>query len=195
MHKSEAHKALKMREHYALQLFGEHDYRAIVAHPALDIGYRGSEGARPLPGFLGLELGDPFYDTGATLPYANHSFMTVHSSHVLEHTTDPHKFIRECFRVLNLHGHLILTVPHQYLYEKKQKLPSHWNKGHHRFYTPSSLLWEVERALAPNTYRVLWCRDNDWDYNYKIGPDKHAEGCYEIELVLRKIKPPEWSLA
>jgi len=50
-------------------------------------------------------------------------------------------------------------------------------------------------SLRPNTYRVRHLRDNDDGYSYGIGPEMHAGGGYEIELVVQKIAPPAWELA
>ena len=46
-----------------------------------------------------------------------------------------------------------------------------------------------------NTYRIRHLRDNDQNYRYTIGPEAHAAGGYEIELVVEKIERPEWDLA
>jgi hypothetical protein len=49
--------------------------------------------------------------------------------------------------------------------------------------------------LQPNTYRVRHLRDNDENYTYHIGPEAHAGGGYEIELVVQKIDKPKWNLS
>jgi hypothetical protein len=36
--------------------------------------------------------------------------------------------------------------------------------------------------------------DDDWDYAYDVDPKGNPKGCYEIELVVEKIKPPAWDL-
>jgi hypothetical protein len=63
-----------------------------------------------------------------------------------------------------------------------------------RFYTPASLLRELEECLKPNSYRVRHLSDNDFGYAYGLTPDRHALGCYEIELVVEKIESPSWTL-
>ena len=93
----------------------------------------------------------------------------------------------EWFRVVRVGGFIVLTVPHHYLYEKKHCLPSRWNADHKRFYTPASLLMDVESALESNTYRVRSLLDNDTGFNYSINSLEHSVGCYEIELVIEKI--------
>ncbi len=50
------------------------------------------------------------YD-GQTLPFENNSFDLVYSAFVLEHTTDPTRFLSEAIRVLQPRGHLVLLCP------------------------------------------------------------------------------------
>lgn len=162
----------------------------------LDIGYRGYEDmdvVPVLPEAIGVDLNYPGYD-GKRLPFADGTVDTVYNSHTLEHIPEAEEAIREWFRVLKVGGFLVVTVPHQYLYEKRTMLPSRWNMDHKRFYTPSKLLAEVERALPPNSYRVRRLVDDDEDYSYQVPPTQHAGGAYQIELVLEKIQQPAWEL-
>jgi uncharacterized protein YcsI (UPF0317 family) len=57
------------------------------------------------------------------------------------------------------------------------------------------LAGEFEQALVPNSYRVRHLVENDEGYDYGIPPEQHPAGCYEIELVIEKIRPPDWSVA
>ena len=161
----------------------------------LDIGYRGAlPDALPImPQAIGVDLDYPGYD-GRRLPFPNGSQDAVYTSHCLEHITDFAGALRDWFRVLRVGGYLVVVVPHKFLYEKKKGLPSNWNSDHKRFYTPASLLAEIEKALTLNTYRVRHMNDNDLGYDYSIGPKLHSVGCYEIELVIEKIDPPAWDL-
>lgn len=162
----------------------------------IDVGYRGGyDDAVPIfPHAIGVDVDFPGYD-GATLPFPGDSVDTVYSSHMLEHVADYRATIRDWHRVLRFGGFIVCIVPHQFLYEKKSTLPSLWNPDHKRFYTPASLLREFEESLEPNTYRVRHLCDNDGGYTYDIGPEAHGGGGYEIELVVQKIKGPEWQLA
>jgi SAM-dependent methyltransferase len=161
----------------------------------LDIGYRGArkDAVPVLSTAIGIELDYPGYD-GKTLPFPDESQEYVFASHVLEHIVDYKQAIQEWMRVLRTSGHLVICVPHMFLYEKKWDLPSRYNADHKRFYTPGSLLIEVENSLKPNTYRIAHLRDNDDGYNYSIPPEKHCAGACEIELVIEKIKPPTWEI-
>jgi SAM-dependent methyltransferase len=158
----------------------------------LDIGYRGYTDAEPIVRHaIGVELDYPGYD-GRTLPFGDETQDAVFASHCLEHIEDYQNAIREWHRVLKIGGFMVVAVPHKFLYERRTGLPSRWNEDHKRFYTPASLLAEIEESLPPNTYRVRHCNDNDFEYDYAIPPTEHAGGCYEIELVLERIVPPVW---
>jgi SAM-dependent methyltransferase len=161
----------------------------------LDIGYRGylHEATPIVPQAIGVDLEYPGYD-GKTLPFGDGTQDAVYSSHCLEHIEDYVGALREWHRVLRIGGFLVISVPHQFLYEKKFALPSRWNRDHKRFYTPASLMSEVEAALAPNTYRLRHLIDNDLHFNYSIPPERHSGGCYEIEMVLEKIREPAWKI-
>ena len=161
----------------------------------LDIGYKGyiDDVVPIVPAATGVELDYPGYD-GVTLPFDEGSQDAVFASHCLEHITDFHNAFRDWHRVLRPGGFLIIMVPHKFLYEKKVDLPSNYNGDHKRFYTPSSLMKEVEASLPPNSYRLRHLVDNDAGYDYALPPGRHSGGCYEIELVIEKIAPPAWTL-
>lgn len=161
----------------------------------LDIGYAGyTSGCRPiLPTAIGIDKDYPGYN-GLRLPFEDNSQDYVYSSHCLEHITDYFSTIREWHRVTRVGGYIVIIVPHKFLYEKKQSLPSRWNEDHKRFYTPGSLLQEVERALQPNSYRIRYLEDGDRDFNYNLPPETHSAGQYEITLVIEKINIPDWNI-
>jgi hypothetical protein len=102
--------------------------------------------------------------------------------------------IREMYRITKFGGNIVIIVPHSYLYEKKATPPSLWNLGHHRFYTPKSLIGEIQGALKPNSYRLVYLADNDDCFDYKLEPDKHSFGSFEIECVIKKIEKPTWDV-
>jgi SAM-dependent methyltransferase len=160
----------------------------------LDIGYEGYlDDVRPItPAAIGVGLSYPGYD-GRTLPFNEGSQDAVFVSHCLEHIDDYRNAIADWFRVLRIGGHLIIAVPHQYLYERSLNLPSNFNLDHRRLYTPASLMREVEEALDPLCFRVRLLQDNDRGFDYSIGPKKHAAGCYEILLVIERIERPKWA--
>lgn len=161
----------------------------------LDIGFAGYiPDVEPiLPNCQGVDINFPGYD-GKTLPFPDNSQDYVYSSHCLEHIADYKNAIRDWYRVVKIGGHIVTVVPHQFLYEKKKKLPSRYNEDHKRFYTPASLLQEFEQALEPNSYRVRFLEDGDFGFDYSIPPEKHSGGEYEITLVIEKIQKPDWEI-
>ena len=162
----------------------------------LDIGYKGYlEDVVPIAeGAIGVELDYPGYD-GITLPFADGTQDAVFASHCLEHIEDYQNAIRDWFRVLKTGGFLVVMVPHQFLYEKQLAKPSRFNEDHKRFYTPASLMTEIETSLVPNTYRLRHLADNDQGFDYGLAPGRHSGGSYELEIVVEKIPEPFWQLA
>lgn len=170
--------------------------RYVTGPNVLDIGFKGYENdiVPIVEGAIGIDLDYPGYD-GSTLPFPDESQDAVYSSHCLEHIPNYQQVIQDWYRVTKVGGHIITVVPSAMLYERKRRPPSrwaHWN--HQRFYTPGVLLAEFERALTPNTYRVRHLAENDARYRYDLPSDHHPDGCYEIELVIEKIRPPTWGL-
>ena len=145
-------------------------------------------------GGYGIDLVEPsaiahdqdICDATEMTAYVDSSFDYAHASHVLEHLWDPETAIQNWMRILRTKGHLIICVPHKDLYERKPGLPSRWNGDHKRFYTPGSLLGEIERALAPLSYSLVYCKDlrEGW---VPVSPMTHASGEYSIECVLQKL--------
>ncbi|MCW2387636.1 putative SAM-dependent methyltransferase [Sphingobium sp. B11D3B] len=183
----------EVRQSYARWLHDGFFDRYLSGQHILDIGYRGyDESARAItPWAKGIDLDYPGYD-GKNLPFPDKSQDTVFCSHVLEHIEDYRSAIIEWFRVLRFGGHLIIIVPHQFLYERKLSPPSIWNQDHKRFYTAGSLLKEIEEAINPALYRIRLTEDNDRNFDYSIPSTEHAGGCYEIIVVLQKILPPTY---
>ena len=160
----------------------------------LDIGYRGADPtSEPITDkAIGIDLDYPGYD-GRTLPFPRESQDAIFASHVLEHIEDWAGALADWFRVLKIGGFLIIAVPHRDLYERKSGPPSRFNLDHIRFYTPASLLHEIEAALPVGGYRVRSLKDVDEGFDYAIPPPSHAVGCYEIELVVEKIRIPDYA--
>ncbi len=161
----------------------------------LDVGFagHGGDGQPIVPQAIGIDIDYPGYD-GARLPFPDESQDAIYSSHCFEHIVDHIGALRDWFRVLKVGGFAVIVVPHQHLFEKRLDLPSRWNMDHKRFFTPASLLADIEASLAPNSYRVRHLCDNDAGYDYAIAPADPATGCFEIELVLEKLPPPAWEM-
>ncbi len=175
-------------------------YKKYLSGKGLDIGSTGYKfdhlgqsldpelAKSPIPGATGIDLDYPGYD-GVHLPFEDVSQDFVYSSHMLEHIRSENliNVLREQHRVVKIGGHIVICVPHKFLYERGMNLPSKWNHDHQRMYTPATLMAEVETALFPNSYRVRLLCDNDENYNYETPMSEHPVGEYQIECVLEKI--------
>jgi SAM-dependent methyltransferase len=168
--------------------------RYLSGDAILDIGYRGgNEDSVPITEkAIGVELDYPGYD-GTTLPFPSESQDAVFASHCLEHIEEYRSSIAEWYRVLRIGGYLIIAVPHKYLYERKAAPPSRFNLDHKRFYTPQTLISELEEALPLEGYRVRLLREIDDGFDYSISPEQEPRGCYEIECVVQKIAIPPYA--
>lgn len=113
----------------------------------------------------------------------------------LEDIPDYRSALQTWFSHLPVGGHLIIIVPHAFLYERQLGLPSPWRPRQRRLYTPAALLTEVEEALVPNSYRVRWLGDLDNGYDYQSDPESEPSGGSDIALVLERIVSPDWSLS
>jgi SAM-dependent methyltransferase len=161
----------------------------------LEIGFKGYiEGVVPIvPQAIGIDLGYPGYD-GVRLPFADESVDAIYSSHCFEHIDDYKTVLRDWYRLLKVGGYIVITVPHQYLFERRRHMPSTSNLDHKRYYTSESLLKEIGDTFPPNTYRVRSLADNDKNFDYTFTGKEPAPPCYEIEVVLEKIRRPYWNL-
>lgn len=153
-----------------------------------EIGYAGYlPGVVPiLDGCTGYDLNTPGYN-GSHIPVSDNFYNYLYSSHCLEHISDYKSALKEWFRVVKPGGYLIIVVPHRDLYEKRLALPSRFNGDHKRFYTPASLLLELESSLSINSFRVRHMRDNDEGHIYSDPPETHGRWLYEIEIVIQKL--------
>lgn len=157
----------------------------------LEIGYKGYDGTELtiVPQAVGIDLDYPGYN-GVHLPFEDQSQDAIYNSHTLEHIRDVSVTLKEWFRVLKVGGYLIIAVPHYQLYEKKRSLPSRYNGDHKRMYHAGSLLNELHDHLPFGEWRLRYCQDNDYEFDYSLPCDVHSVGCYETECVIQKIQKP-----
>lgn len=139
-----------------------------------------------LPTATIVDLDYPGYD-GRTLPFEDKSQDYVYSSHCLEHVSDYKTFIQESFRVVKPKGYIVIVVPHQDLYEKKESLPSRYNEDHKRMYQSHTLLMEIFESLPRNSYRIRHLKENDERHDYNQPAEEHSKGEYEIEVIIQKL--------
>jgi SAM-dependent methyltransferase len=117
-------------------------------------------------------------------------FEVVFASHLLEHLFDPHEGLRNWFRILKPGGHLIVSIPHRDLYEKRTELPSQWNRDHKYFWLPDkeeephtlSLKKVIEEAIPEGELIDISVQDHYYDAN---GAD-HPIGEFSIEAIIKK---------
>ena len=86
---------------------------------------------------------------------------------------------------------LIVTVPHQFLYERKLRLPSRRNPLHRRL-IPQTLLADIEEAIDPCECRVRFLADHDDGYNYRAELNREPDGSQDIVVALERIARPSW---
>lgn len=168
--------------------------RYLSGDAVLEIGYKGYFGATVpiVPQAIGVDIGYPGYD-GVTLPFADESFDAIYSSHCFEHIPDYVAVLRDWYRLLKVGGYLMIVVPQQHMFEKRLVKPSLANPDHRRYYTAESLLHELAEAMPENSYRIRHMRENDADFDYSVLPRGPSHGCYEIEVVVEKIRKPNWN--
>jgi SAM-dependent methyltransferase len=181
------------RKTYADKIASGFFNRYLSGPRVMEVGYKGYDGGTVpiVPQAIGVDVDYPGYD-GSTFPFASESFDAIYSSHCFEHIGPWKEVLRDWYRLLRYGGHLVIVVPHQFLFERKRHLPSYFNPDHKRYYTSQSLLREIEEAFEENSYRIRHCVENDKDFDYWPVPGEGSSGCYEIELVIEKIRPPYW---
>lgn len=154
----------------------------------LDIGY-GGDPVIPGVDVWDFEHGDAQHLNG--VPENKYDF--VYSSHTLEHLDNPFEALVNWWRVLKPGGYLIIYIPHRDLYEKKTTLPSRFNENHKHFFlidkdeSPDTIgvLSLLKRTL--NNYEVVYNKECSEGNTIKE-PDRHGNGEYSIETVIKKVK-------
>lgn len=145
-----------------------------------------------------IDNGEAQYMDGVS----DNEFDYVYSSHCLEHLKNPMMALMNWWRITKPGGVLILFLPHRDLYERKTRLPSRWADGeswdsangigHKCFFLPYrndpphtlSVAGLVQASCPDATVEYIKECDEGYDYNCPI--DRHPDGEYSIEIVLRK---------
>ncbi|MDR3429576.1 hypothetical protein [Silvimonas sp.] len=112
---------------------------------------------------------------------------------LLQNVKDYRSLLRTSFARLAIDGWLLITVPHQFLAERKFRLPSRYGSKALRFYTPASLAAEIEEALDITQYRIRFLQEDDALYDYGRPIRDRPEGHQRIILALQKISRPAWA--
>lgn len=153
----------------------------------LDIGYGGDLLTPTCTGW-DIEHGDAQLLAG--VPDESYDF--VYSSHTLEDMNNQILSLRNWWRVLMPSGYMILYVPHRDLFEKKRELPSRWNINHKCYFLldrdeapdTKSILGLVQKSLTG--YELVYAKECT-DGHMITDPERHSDGEYSIEVVLKKL--------
>jgi hypothetical protein len=159
--------------------------------PSLD-DYRDT----PLETYLS---GSPILDLSKLLPapdgpLGKGSYAAVFAPYQLQDIGDYRSALQSWFAEIRTGGYLVIVVPHAFLHDRLQTLPSPFFPRKRRLYTPRLLLGEIEEALTPNTYRIRWLADDDAEYDYRLGLEDTVVGHCDIIAVVEKIASPDWVL-
>ena len=124
--------------------------------------------------------------------YQDATFDTVYSSHVLEHMDDPRKAVLNWWRLVKPGGHLIISVPEMFSYERQLNLPSRWNPDHKTMWVcDNDLPYHWVHELKFFTFACLGVQFV-CEYGKAVSCtnlsdlNRHGDGEYSIEIILRK---------
>ena len=165
------------------------DFEKYFVGKGIDIG-AGSD-----PVVEGCDVWDkPQGDAALLVGLQNDSYDFVHASHCLEHFAEPEKVLARWWEILKPGGHLIVTVPDWFLYEKKT-WPSKGNADHKSIFTVQSLCWLASQTLVMHGGQIIRVQLNDTDFDYsdhETDQTTKATTQAEIELIVRKQKDVFW---
>jgi predicted SAM-dependent methyltransferase len=126
----------------------------------------------------------------------DNTYDTVYASHILEHLKDPATAIMNWWRILKPGGHLIISVPHRDLYEKKRTLPSLWNGDHKFFLLPYEcdppntfsfykLILDAFRRMEETVFfKKFKVEKEGW---FECPVHEHSSGEISIEAIIQKL--------
>jgi SAM-dependent methyltransferase len=124
--------------------------------------------------------------------YEDGQFDTVYTSHILEHLERPEEAIKHWWRILKTGGHLIISVPDIFSYERRLELPSRWNPDHKTMwsfgYVPYSWVKELKSFICGceiDNYEVVYYGTANTCTNCD-NLTEHGNGEYSIEIILLK---------
>lgn len=168
---------------------GEGFYNQYVNGKGLDIGC-GDDPILPDVDTWDMPDGDAQYLYGLE----DDTYDFVYSSHCLEHMHNCFIALWNWFRVLKKGGHLLVTVPDRELYEKRTLLPSKFNRDHKVFFLLEKhdpphtvgVLQMIRGALVDEEYELIYARRYGTETAVD-DPNRHGEGEFQIEFVIKKL--------
>ena len=185
--------SLPLRERSLAQFLSARDElrEALTAGPGVEIRAAAGGFFFSAPAILELGVRDAA-EALAAVNGLNDSLRTIFLHDLLQFLPETRQFLGACFAKLRIGGTLIVTVPHQFLYERKLRPPSRRNPMHRRFYTANTLLADIEEAIDPCEYRIRLLGENDAGYEYISSLGAEVEGGQDIVLALEKLPRPAW---
>ncbi len=188
--------SLPLREQSLLKfILGQEPLRfALSEGPTVELRATGyALGGFLLPSIMGLEINsDDAAEALTAVSGLNDELSSILVHNALQFLSETRQFLGLCFSKLSVGGTLIITVPHQFLYERKLRLPSRRNRLHRRFYTANTLLADIEEAIDPCQYRVRFLGENDAGFDYGAELNSDADGGQDIVVALEKLARPAW---
>lgn len=168
--------------------------RAIEEGAVIELHPAGEENSRllvPISATVAINCADAA-EALRTVGNLSDSCGVIVVRNALQLAIETRQFLNACFSKLAVGGFLVVIAPHQFLYERKLRLPSLRNPLHRRFYTPNTLLADIEEAVDPCEYRVRFLWENDEGYDYRASLGSEPAGGQDIVVALEKITPPPW---
>jgi hypothetical protein len=178
-------------------MLAQHALRpALSEGPGIELRATGDElGAFLFPSSATLEISaSDAVEARAAVHSLSGQLSTILLHNLLQFLSETRQFLGLCFAKLRVGGMLVVTVPHQFLYERKLRLPSRRNHLHRRFYTANTLLADIEEAIDPCQYRVRFLGENDAGYEYVASLTEDIDGGQDIVLAIEKLARPAWRL-
>ena len=134
-------------------------------------------GCGPLPVFKHVIPFDKEHgDASDVLKYINEKYDVVYSSHCLEHMLEPKRVLQDWFSLVKSGGYLVVSVPHEVLYEQCF-WPSIFNSDHKSSFRINSLInndcyknsISVEGVISslPNS-EIISITVDDQGYDYRL---------------------------
>lgn len=147
-----------------------------------------SQDRRPiLPSVTQIKIPAAAKDYADILSGERDELKAVVLANVLEHVVNPFSLLRSAHEHLAVGAHLIISVPHRDLYERRLFPPSRFAAEHRRFYTLDRLLLHIEAACGVNSFRLRFAKDYDAGHDYQAPHSEQAHGAYSTLAIFEKM--------
>lgn len=100
------------------------------------------------------------------LPFQEESFATVVAAEIIEHVGNPERLLRECARVIRVHGYVLVTTPNpfcvEWILKARRGLRAGWDPGHLGWFDPETLARLAARACL-SAVQLVWVENDEPD--------------------------------